>query len=100
MMTDPMRPLGFSMWQLTAMAPMHEAGGRLFVDVTRRLASPASRAGLLDLMGKGDPLVRDALETVLEHDDFVPSLPDAGPGGPPAPARPPRSRPIRPSSPG
>nr|WTB29442.1 phosphoenolpyruvate synthase [Streptomyces sp. NBC_00830] len=88
MMTDPMRPLGFSMWQLTAMAPMHEAGGRLFVDVTRRLASPASRAGLLDLMGKGDPLVRDALETVLEHDDFVPSLPDAGPGGPPAPRAP------------
>ncbi|MEU5237928.1 rifamycin-inactivating phosphotransferase [Streptomyces lydicus] len=84
MMTDPMKPLGLSMWQLTAMVPMHEAGGRLFVDVTRRLASPASRAGLLDLVGRGDPLVRDALETVLDHDDFVPSLPDAGPGGPPA----------------
>ncbi|WAP60327.1 rifamycin-inactivating phosphotransferase [Streptomyces sp. S465] len=84
MMTDPMKPLGLSMWQLTAMVPMHEAGGRLFVDVTRRLASPASRAGLLDVMGRGDPLVRDALETVLGRDDFVPSLPDADPGGPPA----------------
>ncbi|MFD9466565.1 rifamycin-inactivating phosphotransferase [Streptomyces sp. NPDC060027] len=84
MMTDPMRPLGFSMWQLTAMVPMHEAAGRLFVDVTRRLASPASRAGLLDVMGRGDPLVRDALETVLDRDDFVPSLPDARPGGPSA----------------
>ncbi|MDG4859017.1 phosphoenolpyruvate synthase [Streptomyces sp. T-3] len=84
MMTDAMKPLGFSMWQLTAMVPMHEAGGRLFVDVTRRLGAPASRAGLLDLMGKGDPLVRDALETVLERDDFVPSLPDASPGRPPA----------------
>ncbi|MFF1701416.1 rifamycin-inactivating phosphotransferase [Streptomyces sp. NPDC058252] len=84
MMTDPMKPLGLSVWQLTAMVPMHEAGGRLFVDVTRRLASPASRAGLLDLVGRGDPLVRDALETVLDRDDFVPSLPDAGPGGPPA----------------
>ncbi|MYZ35429.1 rifamycin-inactivating phosphotransferase [Streptomyces sp. MnatMP-M17] len=82
MMTDPMKPLGLSVWQLTAMAPMHEAGGRLFVDVTRRLASPASRAGLLDVMGRGDPLIRDALETVLDRDDFVPSLPDAGPGGP------------------
>ncbi|MFF1514313.1 rifamycin-inactivating phosphotransferase [Streptomyces sp. NPDC058305] len=81
MMTDAMKPLGLSMWQLTAMAPMHAAGGRLFVDVARRLASPASRAGLLDLMGKGDPLVRDALETVLAQDGFVPSLPDAGPGG-------------------
>ena len=28
---------------------MAEAGGRLFVDVTQRLASPASRAGLLEL---------------------------------------------------
>jgi pyruvate,water dikinase len=83
MMTDAMKPLGLSMWQLTAMAPMLEAGGRLFVDVTRRLASPASRAGLLDLVGRGDPLVRDALETVLDRDDFVPSLPDTGPGGPP-----------------
>ena len=36
MMTDPMKPFGFSMWQLTALIPMHEAGGRLFVDVTRR----------------------------------------------------------------
>ncbi|WHX15549.1 phosphoenolpyruvate synthase [Streptomyces malaysiensis subsp. malaysiensis] len=84
MMTDPMKPLGISVWQLTAMAPMHEAGGRLFVNATRRLASPASRAALLDVVGRGDPLIRDALETVLERDDFVPSLPDAGPGGPPA----------------
>ncbi|MBL1090748.1 MULTISPECIES: rifamycin-inactivating phosphotransferase [Streptomyces] len=82
MMTDPMKPLGLSLWQLTAMAPMHEAGGRLFVDVTRRLASPASRAGLLELIGRGDPLVRDALETVLDREDFVPSLPDAPPGRP------------------
>jgi phosphoenolpyruvate synthase/pyruvate phosphate dikinase len=84
MMTDPMKPLGLSVWQLTAMAPMHEAGGRLFVDVTRRLASPASRAGLLEVAGRGDPLIRDALETVLDRHDFVPTLPEAGPGGPPA----------------
>ncbi|MGB8942904.1 MAG: rifamycin-inactivating phosphotransferase [Streptomyces sp.] len=92
MMTDPMKPLGYSLWQQTAMVAMHEAGGRLFVDVTRRLASPTSRAGLLDLMGKGDPLVRDALETVLDRDDFIPTLPDPAPapsrpstGGAPAP---------------
>ncbi|OPC77371.1 phosphoenolpyruvate synthase [Embleya scabrispora] len=82
MMTDPMKPLGLSVWQLTAMAPMCTAGGRLFVDVTRRLASPASRTAFLDLVGRGDPLVRDALETVLAHDGFVPSLPDAGPPEP------------------
>ncbi|MFD3329801.1 rifamycin-inactivating phosphotransferase [Streptomyces sp. NPDC058701] len=88
MMTDPMRPLGYSMWQLTALVPMREAGGRLFVDVTARLASPAGRDGFLDAMGKADPLVRDALETVLDRDGFLPAPPDAAPGGPPAAAPP------------
>jgi pyruvate,water dikinase len=84
MMTDPMKPLGISVWQLTALPRMYEAGGRLFVDVTRRLASPTTRVGLLEVMGTGDPLVGDALQTILERDDFIPSLPDAGPGaGPP-----------------
>jgi len=78
MMTDAMKPLGISMWQLTALPRMYEAGGRLFVDVTQRLASPAGRASLLEVMGRGDPLIRDALETVLERDDFMPLLPDEG----------------------
>jgi phosphoenolpyruvate synthase/pyruvate phosphate dikinase len=83
MMTDAMRPLGLSMWKLTALAPFHEAGGRLFVDATARLATPAGRAGFLDLMGTWDPLTRDALETVLERDGLIPLLPDAPPAGPP-----------------
>lgn len=85
MMTDPMKPLGYSMWQLTAMVAMHEAGGRLFVDVTQRLAAPESRAALLDIMGKGDPLVRDALETVIDRQGL--SLPpsDAAPAAPQVP---------------
>src|SRR4029453_8359296 len=44
MMTDAMKPLGISFWKLTALRPMHDAGGRLFVDVTEALASPATRA--------------------------------------------------------
>jgi pyruvate,water dikinase len=90
MMTDPMKPLGLSMWQLTTARPMYEAGGRLFVDVTQGLASPASRAGLLGVLGKGDPLIGDALKTLLDRGDFIPSLPDGSPpfsfagGGPPA----------------
>jgi rifampicin phosphotransferase len=84
MMTDAMKPLGLSLWQLTALRPMYEAGGRLFVDVTRQLASPTSRAGLLDVVGKGDPLIGDALETVLERGDFIPSIPDDGRSGSPA----------------
>jgi phosphoenolpyruvate synthase/pyruvate phosphate dikinase len=79
MMTEAMRPLGVSVWQLTAMAPMHEAGGRLFVDVTTRLASPATRGGLLEVMGRGDPLIADALRKIVERGDFLPSLPDQSP---------------------
>ncbi len=89
MMTDPMKPLGLSLWQLTAGRPMTEAGGRLFVDVTGALASPASRAGLLEMAGRSDPLIRDALETLLDRGDFVRSLPDEGPGGAPAGGAPP-----------
>jgi rifampicin phosphotransferase len=82
MMTDAMRPLGVSVWQLTAMAPMHVAGGRLFVDVTGRLASPRTRVGLLEVFGRGDPLIADALQTVVERGDLLPSPPDESPGGP------------------
>ena len=84
MFTDAMKPLGISMWQLTAGRPMYEAGGRLFVDVTKELASPASRAALVDVAGKSDPLIRDALQTILERDDFIPSLSDGIPAPPPA----------------
>jgi phosphoenolpyruvate synthase/pyruvate phosphate dikinase len=84
MMTDAMRPLGWSMWQLTAMAPMHEAGGRLFVDATRHLTDPAVRDGFLEMLARAEPLVRDALQTLLEREGFLP----AGHGGPP-PAHPP-----------
>ena len=82
MMTDPMKPLGLSFWQMTTLAPMAEAGGRLFVDITQRLASPASRAGLLDALGRSDPLIGDALQTILERDGFIRPLPDESPPGP------------------
>ena len=95
MMTDAMKPLGISVWKLTAARPMYEAGGRLFVDVTRGLASPASRTAFLELLERSDPLIRDALQTILDRGDFVPTIPDDAPaagqahgmevGGMPAP---------------
>jgi pyruvate,water dikinase len=84
MMTDAMRPLGLSFWQMTTPRPMAEAGGRLFVDVTQILASPASRAGFLDMAGRSDPLTRDALETLVERGDVVLPDADAPPWSPPA----------------
>jgi phosphoenolpyruvate synthase/pyruvate phosphate dikinase len=78
-----MKPLGLSFWQLTTPRPMYVAGGRLFVDVASDLASPASRAGLLELIGKSDPMTGDALETILERDDVIPTLRDDPPGSAP-----------------
>ena len=74
MMTDPMKPLGLSFFLLTTPAPMRKAGGRLFVDVTHMLASPDSRKMLLDAMGQHDPLIKDALMTIIERGDFIKSV--------------------------
>jgi rifampicin phosphotransferase len=85
MMTDAMKPLGLSFWQLTTPRPMYVAGGRLFVDVASDLASPASSASLLEVFGKSDPLTGDALKTILERDEFIPTIGDersgSAPGG-------------------
>jgi pyruvate,water dikinase len=79
MMTDPIRPLGLSFYLMTTRAPMRTAGGRLFVDVTAMLAAPEGRERLLLNMGQHDPLMKDALMTVIER-GFVPSQPGSGPG--------------------
>jgi len=74
MMTEAMKPLGISIWQLTAGRPMYTAGGRLFVDVSDMLASPAGRETILNVLGKSDPLIQDALMTIVER-NFIQSLP-------------------------
>ncbi|GAB3281353.1 phosphoenolpyruvate synthase [Larkinella harenae] len=86
MMTDAMKPLGLSLWQLTAGRPMVQAGGRPFVDVTAELASPEQRELLINILGKSDPLIKDALTTLLERGDFWKSPPGEHPesaSGPP-----------------
>jgi rifampicin phosphotransferase len=75
MMTDPMSPLGLSFYLLTTPAPMRTAGGRLFVDVTSMLASPISREKLVNTLGQSEPLIKDALLTVVERGDFIKSVP-------------------------
>jgi pyruvate,water dikinase len=75
MMTDPMKPLGLSFFQLVAAGPMFKAAGRLFVDVTPMLASPDSRETLLNMFGHGDPLTKDALMTLINR-DFIKLLPN------------------------
>ncbi|MGX4295831.1 phosphoenolpyruvate synthase [Bacillus sp. JK62] len=76
MMTDPIKPLGLSFFLLTTAAPMRKAGGRLFVDVTHQLASPNVREVFLKGMGQHDPLLKDALMTIIERDDFIKPIHD------------------------
>jgi pyruvate,water dikinase len=75
MMTDPLKPLGMSIFQLTSVGPRYKAAGRLFVDVAHMLASPDSRETLLNAMGQHDPLIKDALMTIIER-DFINLLPN------------------------
>ena len=71
MMTDAMKPLGLSLWQLTAGRPMFKAGGRLFVDVAPQLATAAGRKMIIAIMGEHDPLIKNALEAITERGDFI-----------------------------
>src|SRR5690625_2605399 len=74
MMTDPMKPLGLSIYMLTTPAPMRTAGGRLFVDVTAPLSSSEGRKNLINTLGQSDPLIKDALLTAAEQEGFVKSI--------------------------
>ncbi len=80
MMTDAMKPLGISFWQLTTPRRMFVAGGRLFVDVAPDLGSPARRANLLDVFAKSDPLIGDAVRSIVERGDFIQTLSDESQG--------------------
>ena len=76
MMTDPITPLGLSVFQLTAGPQMYSAGSRLFVDVAPRLADPAARHAVIGALGKSDPLIGGALEAIVER-GYVPERPGA-----------------------
>lgn len=76
MMTDAMKPLGLSCWLFMTPASARIAGGRLFVDVAPMLASRAGRRTMIEVLGKFDPLMKDALTTIVEKSDFIKSLPD------------------------
>ncbi|WP_160674019.1 phosphoenolpyruvate synthase [Clostridium sp. C8-1-8] len=76
MMTDPLKPLGMSLMELVSYGQRFKAGGRLFVDIAQMLASPDSRKILLTNMGQHDPLMKDALMTLIDRGDFIKDLPE------------------------
>lgn len=75
MMTEPIKPLGMSIFQLTHSHPLRHAGGRLYIDYTHYLVSPVDRKNLLDALEQSDPLIKDALVSLVEREDFIKSLP-------------------------
>ena len=61
MMTDAMKPLGVSFFQLLSDEfPMIQVGGRLFIDIAHDLASPTGQKIVLMAAGKMDPLMHNA----------------------------------------
>ncbi|MBO9728420.1 MAG: phosphoenolpyruvate synthase [Chitinophaga sp.] len=75
MMTDPLKPLGLSLFQLTTPRPMYAAAGRLFVDIAPNMATTAGREAIINALGQSDPLIKDALHTLVER-NFIPLLPE------------------------
>ena len=75
MMTDAMKPLGLSFFQLLADEfPLIEAGGRLFIDLAHDLASPLGRKIVFASAAKIDPLMDNALKSLMKRKTFTKSL--------------------------
>ena len=76
MMTDAMKPLGLSFFQLLGNdeTPLIHVGGRLFIDLAHDLASPMGRKIVLTSMGKIDPLMDNAIKSLMKRKAFLKSL--------------------------
>ncbi len=79
MMTDVMKPLGLSLFQLGFDGtPLIPVGGRLFIDLAYDLASPTGRKIVLASMGKIDPLMDKAIKSLIKQEGFIKSLARGG----------------------
>jgi pyruvate,water dikinase len=75
MMTEAMKPLGLSFFQKgLEEAPLTEAGGRFFIDMAPDLASPVGRRIALASMGRIDPLMDSAIQSLAQRKDFMKGL--------------------------
>ncbi|WP_332237039.1 phosphoenolpyruvate synthase [Sporolactobacillus sp. KGMB 08714] len=75
MMTDAMRPLGSSFFQLsTDDFPLIQIGGRLYFDIAHDLASLTGQKVVLMAADKMDPLMHTALKSLIKRKDFMKSL--------------------------
>lgn len=75
MMTDSIKPLGMSFFEMISEVKLEKIGGRFFTDITHDLSSTVGRNRLLMGSGKQDPLIQNALKTLIEDGDFIKNLP-------------------------
>ncbi|AST58436.1 phosphoenolpyruvate synthase [Thermoanaerobacterium thermosaccharolyticum] len=75
MMTDAMKPLGLSFFQLISDDfPLIQAGGRLFIDLAHDMASPIGRMIILKVLENADPLMYNAIKKLMKRKEFMKSL--------------------------
>ncbi|MBU7006577.1 phosphoenolpyruvate synthase [Phosphitispora fastidiosa] len=76
MMTEPIKPLGMSMYQIFLKDhTLRQAGGRLFYDFTHDLASRAGRRFALKMFGGFDLLIKNAMLNLFKRKQFIKTLP-------------------------
>lgn len=75
MMTDAIKPLGMSFFEMISEASMEKIGGRIYTDITHDLSSTIGRRRLVMASGKQDPLIQNAIKNLIEDKGFMASLP-------------------------
>lgn len=80
-MTDAIKPLGISFFLFItgSRAPMAQAGGRIFMDVSAGLSSVLGRK-IGNLLGDGDILGENAVAQLTDRKDFLKTLSRKQPG--------------------
>ena len=75
MMTDAIKPLGMSFFEMISEVSMEKIGGRIYTDITHDLSSTIGRSRLIMASGKQDPLIQSAIKNLIEDKNFMASLP-------------------------
>ncbi|MCR1898921.1 phosphoenolpyruvate synthase [Irregularibacter muris] len=75
MMTDAIKPLGMSFFEMISEISMEKIGGRFFTDITHDLSSTIGRSRLVMATGKQDPLIQSAIKNLLMDKKFMASIP-------------------------
>ena len=74
-MTEPIFPLGISLFGFVSLFPVDRAGGRLFVDITLDLTTPQGRRMVKQKVDNMDPLMASAVRKVLGNKEYIRNLP-------------------------